>query len=277
MSQTPALTPENISALISQLLETKDPAAVGLRKILKRKAEECEDFPLREHSFEQFDEARTGGTFTDAEKRVFSLEKKCADLHCLMKDQKKRAEKAVQAAYEKGLAQGAVRGRKEGEAAAGAQYDKKLEKVEVRFAELFESIEAQKRRMLSGYHQELLSLAFALARRVIHADIRANPDLVLATIKKALSYVAERDRLVVRIAPDELAKVTEKHDFWAALSDRLETIRIEEDNRVDPGGCIIESPSGIVDGRIGVQLEELEEELARTWNEFKNASEDTTE
>ena len=48
------VTPENITKLVDYIMKTKDPAVVGLRRILKKKADEGEDFPLRKHDFNDF-------------------------------------------------------------------------------------------------------------------------------------------------------------------------------------------------------------------------------
>jgi hypothetical protein len=50
----PALSPSDISALIEYLLKSRDPAAVGLRRIVKKRKEAHESFFLRPASFEEF-------------------------------------------------------------------------------------------------------------------------------------------------------------------------------------------------------------------------------
>ena len=45
------------------------------------------------------------------------------------------------------------------------------------------------------------------------------------------------------------------------MVESLENVRIEEDSRVDPGGCIIETSFGDIDARIQTQLQVLEEKI----------------
>jgi len=43
--------------------------------------------------------------------------------------------------------------------------------------------------------------------------------------------------------------------------EKLENITIEEDSRVDPGGCVIETSFGDIDARIATQLSVIEEKI----------------
>jgi len=48
------MSPEKVSELIGQVLEAKDPATVGLKRILRKKEKECDDYPLRGALLEEF-------------------------------------------------------------------------------------------------------------------------------------------------------------------------------------------------------------------------------
>ncbi len=268
-----SMPPENVSEFIDHLLKTKDPATVGLRRILKRKSEEGRAFPLREVSFEEFpDESRKNALFTDNEKETLLLQKRCVELQKTLIEQKKKANAAVQHSYQKGLAAGLERGVKEGEENAARAYAQNLAAVEERFAALFETVEKSKAAMLSEHQTLILEMAQRIARKVISTELSTNSDIILSVVRKALSYVADREKLIVRVAPDDLETITNKRDFWLSVGERLENIRIEADERIDKGGCIIESASGAADARITVQLDELREIIDRVWRDSAEAT-----
>jgi flagellar assembly protein FliH len=89
-------------------------------------------------------------------------------------------------------------------------------------------------------------------------------------LKKALGNITERENLVVRVAPADYAAVAEKAEFWAPLGERLKGITIEPDERIGKGGCIIESPGGIIDATPEVQMSELEAIVEKAWESSFN-------
>ena len=93
------VTPKNVSDLIDYLMKAKDPAVVGLRRILKKKADTGRDFPLQEHTFEELGTSKqtSGKIFTETEQRIMELEKTVLKLQQQLTGQKKDAEKAIKA------------------------------------------------------------------------------------------------------------------------------------------------------------------------------------
>jgi hypothetical protein len=97
---TPSFSSENISAFIDHILKAKDPAVVGLQRILKHKISESRDFPLQEPAQEDFGSAAGGRTvFNETERRLLTLEKTIRDQQTDAEAQKKKVQKALQGAY----------------------------------------------------------------------------------------------------------------------------------------------------------------------------------
>src|SRR4030042_2638824 len=108
------ISPENITELIDHLIKTKDPATVGLRRILKNKSDHGKDFPLQDHVYENFTiKVSPTQVFNDTEKRVMELEKENIILKNKLQQQHTTSERAVKEAYAKGIQEG----RKQGELA----------------------------------------------------------------------------------------------------------------------------------------------------------------
>jgi flagellar assembly protein FliH len=270
---TPPLSSENVSALIDHILKTKDPATVGLRRILKNKIEADQDFPLKTDVPEDFGSEKSGRRlFSESEQRLLTLEKQVQDLQMEKEAQKKKAEKAVQAAYEKGLKDGAAKGFKDGEKKAADDYAKRLVAMEQRLVSMLKEVTAAKDSLFVDTRRQLLDLALLIARKIINQELSADPEIVLSVIKKTFSYIANHQQVVVRVAPEDFETVSQKKDFWTSLAQRLDGLKIEKDSRVAPGGCVIETSSGVADGRISVQLDELKEVIEKTWSECTSAS-----
>jgi flagellar biosynthesis/type III secretory pathway protein FliH len=111
-----------------------------------------------------------------------------------------------------------------------------------------------------------------VAKKIIDHEVTVQKNIVLTVLKRALNYIGHREKMVVRVASDDLERVTNRKDFWFPVADRLTDVSIETDERIAPGGCIVESNSGLADARLGVQFEELTELIEKTWNEVTSAA-----
>jgi flagellar assembly protein FliH len=261
-----SLSPDDVSALIDHLLKSKDPATVGLRKILKGKRDAVEDFPLHPLSYEEFHvPGRTKDPFSNDEKRIIELEKAVQSLETKLAKDKENARTAVAAAFAQGVKEGRASGEAEGRKKAQADFDGQVKALADRIAATLGEIESSKKKIYANAHSILLKLCFQLTKKIINAECSANPDIVLEVIKKSLSYIADRERIVIRVSPLDLEAVSAKKDVWLPIGEGAESIRVEGDERVEKGGCIVESNSGVADARLGVQLEELAVFVEKIW------------
>ncbi len=268
MADTP-LSSEDVTSLIDHLLKTKDPATVGLKKIIKNKIDEDRDFPLQSLSMEEFgSEEKSTPIFNEAEQRILELEKRCRELEKSVAKEKLSGEQKAKESFEKGVAQGKAQGEKQGFDRATKDYRKHIERLEQRIVAVFSRIDQEKKLMLINSHRMLLNFSFQLARKIVCREIQTDSDVVINVVRKALSYISERERLTIKVSPDDLQTVTDKKNLWLSVNERLDNIVIATDERIDSGGCIIESPSGIADARIDIQLQELRDIVDRTWDDM---------
>jgi flagellar assembly protein FliH len=260
-----------LSGVIDQILSIKDPSVVGLRRILRKKQDASMDFPLKSQNFEDFSAADETGTatavFTEDEKQVIDLEKKIINLQAQLADQRKKAELAMQAAYQKGLEEGKNVGIGEGKASEESGYNQKVAELEKKFAATANEISAGAHQSILTSHKQLLDTAFILAKKIIHTEVTLNPDVVLGVVKAAIAHIADHEKLIIRVAPQDVETVSGKRSLWADISEKLEGIRIEADDRIEQGGCIVESASGIADARISVMVNELHDVIDLAWRD----------
>lgn len=267
------LSPENVSTLIDRILKAKDPSTVGLTRILRKKEERRNDFPLRGAVLEEFAvPGNESKKFSEEERHVLELEKKAADLRVALQRRRKAAAEAVRNAFTKGRAEGFAQGRDDGIAATTEAYEKKIDGLQQRIGDMLETLETSKRSIFSNAEHLVLKLCCAMVKKVIDHEVSVHHDIVLTVLKRALSYIGHHENMVVRVAPDDLETVAQRKDFWFPVAQRLKDITIEADARIERGGCIVESNAGMVDARLGVQFEELAGLIEKTWIEVTSAA-----
>lgn len=267
------IPPENVSSLINEVLKSKDPATVGLKRILRRKEEKGKDFPLRDVTLQEFSvPGQENKTFNDDERHVLELEKKVAELQIAIKQQKQKASQAIQAAYTKGKSEGNAEGRQEGVAETTEKYEKKIDTLREEITSFLEDLETSKRKVFQNSEHILLRLCGEIVKKIIGREIADNDEIVLFTVKKAMNHVGQKENMVVRVAPDDFELVSERKDFWAPVGERLSDITIEPDATIGKGGCIIDSNAGVVDATLGVQFSEISELIEKIWEDISSST-----
>lgn len=272
------IPPENVSQIIEQVLKAKDPATVGLRKILRNKDEAGRESTLRYEMLQEFEIAGKRNTkLSEDDQHVLMLEKRVADLQVEMKKQQGQARQAIQSAYAKGIKEGIAEGTQQASVETAEQYEAKIDALQDQVAEFLRAIEVSKSSILSNLEHITLRLSLEMVKKVLSREVSLQPELVLSVIKKALTYIGDREKIVVRVAPDDFEQVSGRQNFWLPISDRLKNITIEPDPRISKGGCILESNSGVIDAQLGVQFEELAMLIEKEWEHAAAAAHDTAQ
>lgn len=256
---------DQVASLISQILSDQDPASVGLRRIIRRKNAEKFDFPLRTPVSEDFHvPGKAKKILSEDEQRVIELEQ----LNKKLKDEIKKidasARESLQKAYAQGFAEGSKKGREQGVAETAVDYKKKLGGLHDQTVKFLKTVEEEKNGLYANADRTILALCLQIVRKILTVEPVTQPEVILAVLKKALSYISEREKITIRVSSSDFKIVNENRDFWAPVNERLKNISIEQDDHIERGGCMVESSSGMVDARIGVQLDSITEMIETT-------------
>jgi len=107
-----------------------------------------------------------------------------------------------------------------------------------------------------------LEIGCLLARQIIDAELRTDPELRVAMIRSAIRRLGESQKVTVRLAPADRDSVASLAGEGEPLGLPLASIELIADINLSPGDAIVESDTGMVDGRLGTRLEELRRVLA---------------
>lgn len=106
---------------------------------------------------------------------------------------------------------------------------------------------------------DIITLAFAIARKLVQHHVQVDPDCLTTTLRRALAYVLDDDAIVVRVHPDDLARTQHLHEDILPSFQAMRHVTIETDETVGRGGCIVEANVGVIDARVTSQFAELEQ------------------
>jgi len=101
-------------------------------------------------------------------------------------------------------------------------------------------------------------LSIAIAEKIIKQQVVAS-EVIVAQIREAVRRVVGVEKIRIRLNPLDEATIREHRNTVTSGTDSVRDIIIEVDEKIEQGGCIIESEIGNVDARISTQLKQIED------------------
>ncbi len=169
-----------------------------------------------------------------------------AQLARLESEMAAREERARQAGYQQGQQETA------------RKLEAPLREAVDRLATQIEELAQLRRRLRHEAEKQLVSLAVAIARRVLRRELTADPGAILGIVKAALEQVDAREVLRIRVHPDDVPLLERSLDS-RRFPDKLEIVA---DRDLERGGVVVETERGSLDASVETQLAEIERGFA---------------
>jgi flagellar assembly protein FliH len=118
-------------------------------------------------------------------------------------------------------------------------------------------------RLHQTIEEDVASLAFGIAQKVLRDAVAERPDLIVAQVKAALTHVPEHGVVRICVHPLDLPLLEPSRQALAERADGAIVIKIEADPSIARGGCLIHTPSRLVDATLDTQLLRIGEALRR--------------
>ena len=172
-----------------------------------------------------------------------------AEARRVLEDANREAEQVQREAWRAGFEQG----EKAGERLAL----QKVEPVLASLGELVEGVRRERENLVRHHQQDLVKIAFAIAQRVVRAELAAAPEAVTRAVEDALARVGVRDEIRIFVSPQDAALV--ERYLQEARPGGMEAghLKLESDASIARGGCRLESEAGTIDATIEGQMRAL--------------------
>jgi flagellar assembly protein FliH len=154
--------------------------------------------------------------------------------------------------YELRVSQAHTAGYQEGQAAAQQTADAELRGIAERSARAIEEIASLRHRLRRQAEADLVQLAMAIARRILHRELAVDPEAMRGLILSALERIQAQEISRARVHPGHAS-------ILRACLERISAERVEilADPALAPGGIVFETERGNLDASVGTQLEEI--------------------
>lgn len=115
--------------------------------------------------------------------------------------------------------------------------------------------------LYKGCEAEMVELVMAIARKVIPKAIEQRRETVVDCVKAALDVVVASGEILVKANPKDLEVIHQYTEELTRYTDGVKEVKVEADESIMKGGCVIETNYGEVDATINGVMAELEERL----------------
>jgi flagellar assembly protein FliH len=166
------------------------------------------------------------------------------------RDPQGERERVEREAYHRGLSEGQAAGRDQ----AGAELQPVLDQLGRALA----SLTALRSRIRTEAEGDLLKLAVAIARRVLHRELTLDPESIEGLIRVALEKLQTRELCRVRVHPDQEAAIRSSLERFSNSN----KVEVTADSSMQCGDVVFETAQGNLDASIESQLQEIERGLA---------------
>jgi flagellar assembly protein FliH len=147
------------------------------------------------------------------------------------------------------FAKGYEQGERSGAEAAGKRGEAMLR----RLSETLTELDTLRATMIRQTELQIVELALAVARRVVHREISLDKNLLVAIARVALDRLGESASVTVRLHPEEYEATGAARVAEQAGSG----VTFVSDPRVPRGGCRVESDMGMVEAGVDAQIQEI--------------------
>ncbi|MFW6138153.1 MAG: flagellar assembly protein FliH, partial [Spirochaetota bacterium] len=165
----------------------------------------------------------------------------------------KKAEELCQQSRQKGYQEGVGQGYAKGE--------EEVKRLIDRLHVIINAAIDKRKEIIDSAERQLIDLVLLVARKVVKAISEEQKSVVLENIREAMKKVRAEAEVTIKVNTSDLELASKHKKEFISAVEGLKNITVEEDSRVDPGGCIIETSFGEVDARVQKQLQIIEEKI----------------
>ncbi|MGC8594364.1 MAG: FliH/SctL family protein [Candidatus Kryptoniota bacterium] len=176
-------------------------------------------------------------------------------------DQCESLEQRLTHSYEEGYRAGFLDGKNQAINELDQSFQIELDKASEQLSSVVRQFSAEVEKFYNEFDVAIVKLAISIARRIVVRELEIDEGAVLARTKEAIRKVIGVEKIKIHVNPSDEEYVRRHRSDLLSHADSVREIVIESDNKVERGGCIIESDLGNIDARLSTQFEIIEEAL----------------
>jgi type III secretion protein L len=106
--------------------------------------------------------------------------------------------------------------------------------------------------------KQILSIALKAAKKIVGEQLSLNPETIVDIVIQTLAPIAQDHHFVIYVNKVDKEILEAQKPKIKSILDQVQVLKIQERDDITPGGCIIETPRGIINATIENQWLALE-------------------
>lgn len=138
-----------------------------------------------------------------------------------------------------------------------AQEEGKQEGLETFHAHLL-ALDAAAKQIYLDTQKIVLSLAMKAAQKIVKKELEMHPDTIVDIVMQAMAPAKQNKKVTIFVHRSDKEALEKEKNKLKDLLEMIQVLSIQENNDITPGGCIIETESGIINATLENQWKALE-------------------
>jgi flagellar assembly protein FliH len=126
---------------------------------------------------------------------------------------------------------------------------------------MVDQLETAKQSFLQYWEQSAVQVVQAIAARVIDRQLPEMADVPLRLLREALELGTGSTSIRIRLNKEDYESLKPQIDLLIQEMTRSAHTEVVGDPSISPGGCVLETPQGLIDNQIESRLARIEQEL----------------
>ena len=116
---------------------------------------------------------------------------------------------------------------------------------------------------LKNLEKDIIDLSLDIVEKIINYEVNRSDDYVLGIVKDALDKVLSKKDVVLKLSTADYYTVLSNKKYLVANVKGFGEIDIVQDESMEPGGCIVDTPLGVIDGGLQVRMDNIQKEVMK--------------
>ena len=156
-------------------------------------------------------------------------------------------------AYKEAYALGLEEGREQ----AYQEMSEQLEQQFGVFSQTLGQLNNLKQEMVAFNEAQILKMIFHMASKIAKKEIQEDPELILPLIKDCVTATQQSEEIKVFVSKEDFNFINTIKDKLGRDYDFLDKVELLESEKIQRGGCVVETNYGSVDGTIETRVKKL--------------------
>jgi flagellar assembly protein FliH len=179
----------------------------------------------------------------------------------ILENARREAEEVRQQAREQGYADGLKEGVEQGKNEGREEGLGELKGALDRWMTMGDALSEAWRLRFEGLEEEIKDLAVTTAEKLVQSHLAASPEAILGVVRDALRHAAEAELVTVLLNSKDVAIVRGAREELAALLRGTGRFEIMESDKVEPGSCVVETKTQVIDASRKTRLGNLRDSM----------------